>query len=156
MFWCGQIYPGVPGTYSDKTIMNSVIAKIYPSMFKTYSDMPKTQSGISNCNEAQTHNQLVSKQTLNHLTKLAKQLSCIVSTYLYSAFDCTCVDKIWLIPKCTRWISKLVNISVIWLKYWSGLVNIGPVWLKYWLGFINIGLDLINNKQNHITSVWIG
>ena len=43
---------------------------------------------LSDCNGARTHNHLVLKQTLNHLAKLAKWLSCIVSTYLYGAFDC--------------------------------------------------------------------
>ena len=35
----------------------------------------------------QTHNHLVCKGTLNHLAKLAKWFSCVVSTYLYGAFD---------------------------------------------------------------------
>ena len=35
------------------------------------------------CNWTRTHNHFVPKQTLNHLTKLAKWLICIVSTYLY-------------------------------------------------------------------------
>ena len=35
-----------------------------------------------------TRNHGVRKQTLNHLAKLAKWLSCVVSTYLYGAFDC--------------------------------------------------------------------
>ena len=35
-----------------------------------------------------THNLLVRKQTLNHLAKRAKWLSCVVRTYLYGAFDC--------------------------------------------------------------------
>ena len=39
-------------------------------------------------NGIQTHNQLVRKRTLNHLAKLAKCLSCVVSIYLYGAFDC--------------------------------------------------------------------
>ena len=34
------------------------------------------------------HNHLVCKWTLNHLAKMAKWLSCVVSTYLYIAFDC--------------------------------------------------------------------
>ena len=40
------------------------------------------------CNGTWTHNHLVPKWTLNHLAKLAKWLSCVVSTYLYDAFDC--------------------------------------------------------------------
>ena len=42
---------------------------------------------LAYCNWTQTHNHLVHKQTLNHLAKLAKWLSYVVSTYLYSAFD---------------------------------------------------------------------
>ena len=44
---------------------------------------------LSDCNWTRTHNHLIHKQTLNHLAKLAKWLSCVVSTYLYGAFDCT-------------------------------------------------------------------
>ena len=34
------------------------------------------------------HNHFLRKGTLNHLAKLTKWLSCVVSTYLYGAFDC--------------------------------------------------------------------
>ena len=43
---------------------------------------------LSDCNWTRTKNHLVCKQTLNHLAKLAKWLSCVLSTYLYGAFDC--------------------------------------------------------------------
>ena len=43
---------------------------------------------LSECNWTRTHNHLVHKQTLNHLAKLAKWLSCVVSTYLYGSSDC--------------------------------------------------------------------
>ena len=43
---------------------------------------------LSDCNGTRTHYHLVCKRTLNHLTKLAKWLSCVVNTYVYSAFDC--------------------------------------------------------------------
>ena len=36
-------------------------------------------------NWTRTHNHLVHKRTLNHLAKLARWLSCVVSTYLYGA-----------------------------------------------------------------------
>ena len=39
-------------------------------------------------NWTRTHNHLVYKRTLNHLAKLAKWLSCAVSTYLFGARDC--------------------------------------------------------------------
>ena len=35
-----------------------------------------------------TRNHLVRKRTLNHLVKLAKWLSCVLSTYLCIGFDC--------------------------------------------------------------------
>ena len=38
-------------------------------------------------NGTRTHNHLVHKGTLNHLAKLAKRLNCVVTTYLYGAFD---------------------------------------------------------------------
>ena len=40
---------------------------------------------LSDSNGIQTHNHLVSKQKLNHLAKLVKWLSCVVSAYLYGA-----------------------------------------------------------------------
>ena len=43
---------------------------------------------ISDSNGSPRHNHLVRKQILNHSAKLVKWLSCIVSAYLYSAFDC--------------------------------------------------------------------
>ena len=47
---------------------------------------------LNDCNGARTHNHWGRKRTLNHLAKLAKCLSCIVSTYLYGAFDCMFVS----------------------------------------------------------------
>ena len=43
---------------------------------------------LGDCYKTWTHNHLICKWTLNHLTKLTKWLSCVVSTYLCSAFDC--------------------------------------------------------------------
>ena len=42
---------------------------------------------LNDCNGTRTHSHLVCQRTLNHLAKLAKWLSRIVSTYLYGAFD---------------------------------------------------------------------
>ena len=44
---------------------------------------------ICGSNRIWTHNHLVHEWTLNHLAKLVKWLSFVVSTYLYGAFDCT-------------------------------------------------------------------
>ena len=48
---------------------------------------------LSECNGTQTHKHLVRNQTLNHLAKLTKSLSCVLSTYLYLAFDCMLVSS---------------------------------------------------------------
>ena len=42
----------------------------------------------SYCNWSENSNHLLLKRTLNHVAKLAEWLSCVLSTYLYSAFDC--------------------------------------------------------------------
>ena len=44
---------------------------------------------LSEYNWTRTHNHLFHKRILNHLAKLAKWISCVVSTYLYGTFDCT-------------------------------------------------------------------
>ena len=69
------------------------------------------QNSMSDSNGIQTHNHLVCQQTLNHLAKLSKWLSCVVSTYLYGTFDCIllschiCVSE-WIctlqLPECQR------------------------------------------------------
>ena len=42
----------------------------------------------SNCNWTRNQNHLVLERTLNHLAKLAKWSSCLLSNYLYGPFDC--------------------------------------------------------------------
>ena len=41
----------------------------------------------SDCNWSQTQNCLVLKRTLNHLVKQAKWSTCVLTTYMYTAFD---------------------------------------------------------------------
>ena len=43
---------------------------------------------LSDYSAGRTHNHLVDKRTLNHSAKLAKCLSFVLSTYLYSSLDC--------------------------------------------------------------------
>ena len=60
--------------------------------------------GMGDSNEIQTHNHLVCilVWTLNHLAKLAKWLSFVVSTYLYGAFD-------FMLLSCHLWVSEWIN-----------------------------------------------
>ena len=62
----------------------------------------------SESNMSQTHNHSVFKQTLNHLAKLAKWLSCVVSTYLDGAFDYV------IIMSCTHFRVNLHSI-IAWM-----------------------------------------
>ena len=59
----------------------------------------------SDRNGTRTHNHLVRKWTLNHLAKLAKWLSCVVSTYLYGAFDS-------MFSSCHLRISELIHFRL--------------------------------------------
>ena len=43
---------------------------------------------LSDCKLAWTQHDLVCLWTFNHLAQLTKLLSCVLSTYLYGAFDC--------------------------------------------------------------------
>ena len=59
---------------------------------------------LNDCNWTRTQNHLVHKRAFNHLAKLAKWLSCVVNTYLYSAFDCmllSCHERV------SEWIHAL-------------------------------------------------
>ena len=79
---------------------------------------------LSDSNRIWTHNHLVCKRTLNHLTKLAKLLSCVVSTYLYGVFDCMLLSchyefqsesRLYSLPQCHRTpCLYLQHSSIIW------------------------------------------
>ena len=47
---------------------------------------------MTDCNCHQTNNHLLHKRTLNDLAKLAKWLSCFLSTYQYVTFVCMCLS----------------------------------------------------------------
>ena len=82
---------------------------------------------LSDCNGTQTNNHLVRKRILNHLAKLAKWLSSVVSTYLYGAFDCmflSCHVRIWewihtlQLPECqgTPCSKQASYLKIKWLQ----------------------------------------
>ena len=59
---------------------------------------------LSDCNWTRIQKHLVCKRTLNHLVKMNKWLSCVLSTYLYDPFDCmflSCYIRI------SKWIHSL-------------------------------------------------
>ena len=62
---------------------------------------------LNHCNGVQTQNHLVLKRTLYHLAKLVEWLSCVVSTYLYGAFDCIiCKRSLNHLAKLANFYSK--------------------------------------------------
>ena len=58
---------------------------------------------LSDSNVISTHNHLVCKQTLNHLAKMAKWLSCVMRAYLFGIFDCMLSCHVWV----SEWIHTL-------------------------------------------------
>ena len=70
---------------------------------------------LSDCNWTRTHNHLVHKRTINDLAKLAKWLSCVVSTYLYGAFD-------YMFLSCHIRIQSESTVCIIWLVWPNGWV----------------------------------
>ena len=47
----------------------------------------RCQICLKESNDIRSHNHFVRQGTINHLAKVAKWLSCLLSTYLYGAFD---------------------------------------------------------------------
>ena len=99
-----------------------------------------------------THNHLGHKQTLNHLAKLGKRLRCVVSTYLYGAFDCiflSCHDAFqsesWLC--CLKRIHEMIRTysqmhcidrcsqhsSIIWSVWLNGWVFVYEISVCGWI-----------------------
>ena len=70
---------------------------------------------LCDCNWTRTRNHLVYKRTLNHLAKLAKWLSCVLSTYLYGAFE-------YLSVQMHRTDMYSQHSSIIWLVWLNGWV----------------------------------
>ena len=81
---------------------------------------------LSDSNRTQTQNHLVHKRTLNHFAKLAKWLSCVVSTYLYGAFGCVFLSSHihiseWIHTPIVVWISKRSTVYPNWSNGWAAL-----------------------------------
>ena len=86
---------------------------------------------LSDSNGILTHNDLVCKWTLNHLAKLVKWLSCVVSTYPYCAFESRCSHlffrygtcfeqrapwnlgnyRVWIHSKACAWHDKNIQLK---------------------------------------------
>ena len=109
----------------------------------------------SDCNWIRTHNHLVHKRTLNHLAKLAKWLSCVVSTYLYGAFDCmflSCHVRV------SEWIHTRVRDMIKTYsqmhrtdKYSQHSSIIWPAWLNGWVFVYELSGCGFESSCSHFT-----
>ena len=98
----------------------------------------------SDSNWTRTYNHLVLKETFNHLAQLAMWLSCVLSTYLHTAFDCmflSCHVRVswWIhtlyLTECqgTPSSKQARNLKVQWLQWvsnpqpLSSLTNTQPI-----------------------------
>ena len=76
---------------------------------------------LSDSSGNRTQNQLVSKRTVNHLAKLTKWLSCVLSTY-----SVRCIWLYVVIMPCTRFRVNLHSI-VAWMSRNSLLLALIPL-----------------------------
>ena len=65
---------------------------------------------LSDSKEVRTHNHIVGKRTRKHIARLAKWVSCVVSTYIYGAFDC-------MVLLCRVRVPELIQIlQLAWMS----------------------------------------
>ena len=105
-------------------------------------------SFLSDSNGILTHNYLVRKRTLNHLAKLAKWLNCVLSTYLYGAFDCALLSY-HVRSFCFDNYVAMININMLNLTIYRGYYHFiikSPPSATTW------GVYLVLLKPTHIYS----
>ena len=94
---------------------------------------------LSDSNGIRTHNYVVRKRTLNHLVKLAKWLSCVVSAYLYGAFEFKEFLDIQATIECSCTMKLVRDMIITYIQmhrtdtYSQHSLIIWPVWLNGWV-----------------------
>ena len=83
-----ELLPNTERRIHKNRIHLTIMSKFCFLVSKSISKKMHIKSFVSDCNWTRTHNYLVHKRTLNHLAKLIKWLSCVVSTYLYGVVEC--------------------------------------------------------------------
>ena len=112
-------------------------------------------------NGTQTHNYLAQERTLNHLPKLAEWLSCVVSIYLYGAFDCMFLSCPYFRVNphtVVAWMSRnsLLETSMISESYLiSDIYMISSYLTSKWLQYETLPHDHLYRKQilNHLAKL---
>ena len=114
-------------------------------------------SSLSDCNRARTHNHLVGKITLNHLTKLTKWLSWVVSIYLYGIFNCiflSCHARV------SEWIHTLHLPECQGTPCWKQVRYLKFKWLErdsnqQLFFFVNEHSTVWPNWPNNWVELWV-
>ena len=104
---------------------------------------------VSYCNWNRTQNHLVRKQTLNHLAKLSKWLSCILGTYLCGAFDC-------MFLSCHLHVSESIHTLCVDIKEIHAQ-SMHEIWNLSYCNWIRTQNHLVRNPTlNHLakTAKW--
>ena len=83
---------------------------------------------LKNCNGSRNHNHLGRKRKLKHLANLTKWVRWIVSTYLYSAFDCMFLSCHIRVPK---WIQTLFLPECQGIPYSKPLRYLEFNWMQW-------------------------
>ena len=92
---------------------------------------------------SRTHNHLVRERTINHLAKLVKLLDCVVSTYLYGAFD-------FMLLSChVRTRFRVNPHSVVRGMSRNSLLEAGTI-------LVNLGTKLVNISSKTTQNTFIG
>ena len=87
---------------------------------------------LSEGNAIWTHNHLVCMWTLNHLAKLTKWLSFVVSTYLYGAFDIQANYRVWIHSETRTWRDNKIQSDALYRKHLQHSYIIWAFWLDGW------------------------
>ena len=87
---------------------------------------------LSDSNAIWTNNHLVCKRTLNHLAKLTKWLSFVVSTYLYGAFDSQANYRVWIHSETRTWHGNKTQSNARYRKHSQHSSIIWAFWLDGW------------------------
>ena len=111
--WCIWLDVIIMSRTSFRVNLNSIV---WLNIKKLLARIRRHIWSLNDINEIRTQNHLVCKRTLNHLAKLVKWLSCVVSNYLSGAF--------WLhviVMKCV--VSEWIYTTECRLSVLTALLN---------------------------------
>ena len=110
-------YLSVLCLWLDLLVMSRTSVRVNPHFKELIAWIRRKISRLIDCNRTQTQNDLLRKRARNHWAKSGKWLSCVMSTYLYGAFDSmflSCQERVseWILNGKGRfaWIRLEIQI----------------------------------------------